>query len=86
MNIESNKSKWNFFVFIIVGEIIVGILLVNYLFLRVGILSEDVILINNREGMLGLIKLVNVVECIGVLIICLYFILCLCENNCRLLD
>lgn len=84
MNIESNKYKLNIFVFIIVGEIIVGILLVEYLF--VGILSEDVILMNNREVMLGLIKVVIVVGFIGVLIICLYFILCLCVNICRLLD
>lgn len=86
MNIESNKSKWNLFAFTIAGEITVGTSSANYLFSRVGTLSEDATSTNNREGMSGLTKSVNVVECIGVLIICLHFILCLRENNCRLSD
>lgn len=72
-------------IFVIVGEIIVGIILFEYLFLSVVCLSENFIL-KNKENILDLIKLVIVVGCIGVLIICLYFILCLCENICRLLD
>lgn len=84
MNIESNKYKSNLFAFTIAGEITVGTSSAEYLF--VGTLSEDATSTNNREAMSGLTKSVIVVGCIGVLIICLHFILCLRENTCRLSD
>lgn len=68
------------------GEITVGISAAKYLFSSVATLSEDAASTNNRDTISGLTKLVIVVGCIGVLIICLHFILCLLENTCRSSD
>lgn len=86
MNVESNENKSNFLAFTIAGEITVGTSAATYLFSSVANLSEDAASTNNRDTISGLTKLVIVVGCIGVLLICLHFILCLRENTCRSSD
>lgn len=73
MNVESNENKSNFLAFTIAGEITVGTSAAKYLFSSVATLSEDAASTNNRDTISGLTKLVIVVGCIGVLIICLHF-------------
>lgn len=81
--IKGNKSK--LLTFAIAGEITVGTTSPEYLFSSVACLSENSTS-KNKENISDLTKSVIAVGCIGVLIICLHFILCLRENICRSSD
>lgn len=85
MNTESKENKSKLLTFTIAGEITVGTTSAEYLFSSVACLSENSTS-KNKENISDLTKSVIAVGCIGVLIICLHFILCLRENICRSSD